>query len=60
MLSIGRMSNTTFSVQQKSGVNQITMMPGNKREETNFGLIDGALVLGFLAAFIGLVCLLAK
>jgi hypothetical protein len=54
------MSNTTFSVQQKSGVNQITMMPGNKREETNFGLIDGALVLGFLAAFIGLVCLLAK
>ncbi|HTB85296.1 MAG TPA: hypothetical protein VK742_16740 [Candidatus Sulfotelmatobacter sp.] len=54
------MTNTTFSVQQKSGVNQITMMPANKREETNFGLIDGALVLGFLAAFIGLVCLLAK
>jgi hypothetical protein len=60
MLSIARMTNTTFSVEQKSGVNQITMMPANKREETNFGLIDGALVLGFLAAFIGLVCLLAK
>jgi hypothetical protein len=54
------MSNTTFSVQQKSGVNQITMMPANKSEEANFGLIDGALVLGFLGAFIGLVCLLAK
>jgi hypothetical protein len=54
------MTNTSFTVQQKSGVNQINLLPANKEAESHFGMIDGALVLGFLAAFVGLVCLLAK
>ena len=54
------MTNTSFTVREKSGVHQIGLLPQNKREESHFGLIDGALVLGFLAAFVGLVCLLAK
>lgn len=54
------MTNTSFNVTEKSGVNQIKLLPGQKREEAHFGMIDGALVLGFLTAFIGLVCLLAN
>ena len=54
------MTNTSFTVQQKSGVNQISLAPTHKGTESHFGMIDGALVVGFLAAFVGLVCLLAK
>lgn len=59
LLNLFRMTNTSFTVEQKGGVKQINMLPGHK-EEAHFGMIDGALVLGFMAAFIGLVCLLAK
>ena len=54
------MSNTTFMVREKDGGNHITLTPANKRAEAHFGVIDGALVLGFLVAFVGLVFLLAK
>ncbi len=54
------MTNTSFNIREKSGVSQITLLPANKPEESHFGMIDGALVLGFLGAFVGLVCLLAK
>jgi hypothetical protein len=47
-------------VHEKSGVNHITLTPSHKSEQTRFGVIDGALLLGFLAAFVGLIVLLAK
>lgn len=59
-LKNGSMTNTSFDIHKKSGVNQISLLPAHKQEESHFGMIDGALVLGFLTAFIGLVCLLAK
>jgi len=54
------MPNTEFIVREKSGVNHITFTPSFKTEEMRFGVIDGALILGFAAAFIGLVFLLAR
>jgi hypothetical protein len=54
------MTNTSFTVREKSGVSQISLLPTNKQDDAHFGLIDGALVLGFLVAFVGLVFLLAK
>ncbi|HZL79456.1 MAG TPA: hypothetical protein VFC17_11440 [Candidatus Limnocylindrales bacterium] len=54
------MTNTDFIVHEKSGVNHITLTPSHKSEETHFGIIDGALVLGFMVAFVGLVFLLSK
>jgi hypothetical protein len=47
-------------VHEKSGVNHITLTPSHKSEESRFGVIDGALVLGFLVAFVSLVFLLSK
>lgn len=60
MLKIRCMTNTDFIVQEKSGVSQISLMPSSKRSETRFGLLDAVLALGFLAAFVALVYLLAK
>lgn len=54
------MSNTTFIVREKSGVNHISLTPSFKAEATRFGVIDGALLVGFVVAFMGLVFLLAK
>ena len=54
------MSNTTFIVHEKSGVNHITLTRSPKVKESHFGVIDGALVLGFMVAFVGLVFLLSK
>lgn len=47
-------------VREKSGVRNSPLTPANKSEEAHFGVLDGALVLGFLVAFVGLVFLLAK
>ena len=55
-----RMTNTSFIVSEKSGVNHISLMPLHKAEQRRFGIIDGALVLGFMTAFWGLVFLLSK
>jgi hypothetical protein len=60
MLKDGRMTNTSFTVQEKSGVSQINLMPASKIKESHFGMIDGALIVGFLGAFVGLVFLLSR
>jgi hypothetical protein len=60
MLNGWHMTNTSFTVQEKSGVNQITLTRKPEARESHFGVIDGALILGFLGAFVGLVFLLAK
>jgi hypothetical protein len=44
----------------KSGINEISLAPSHKARKIQFTILDGALVLGFMAAFIGLVCLLSK
>lgn len=54
------MTNTNFLVREKSGVNQITLLPMNKSEAEHLRFLDGALVVGFLGAFVALVFLLAK
>ncbi|MBW8864484.1 MAG: hypothetical protein JF609_06095 [Verrucomicrobia bacterium] len=54
------MTNTSLSVHEKSGVSNISLSPSSQPKESHFGVIDGALVVGFLGAFIGLVFLLAK
>ena len=54
------MTNTTFVVHKKSGVNHITFTPSHKSEQSHFGVIDGALVLGFMVAFVGMVILLVR
>ena len=54
------MTNIDFIAHEKSGVNHITLTPSPKSKGSHFGLIDGALVLGFMVAFVGLVFLLSK
>jgi len=54
------MTNTSFTVNEKSGVRNISLSPSCKPKESHFGMIDGALILGFLGAFLGLVFLLSK
>ena len=56
MLKETCMTNTEFIVRGKNGSHH----PLFKTEKIHFGVVDGALVLGFLAAFVGLVFLLAK
>ena len=50
------MTNTEFIMRGKNGGNQPLFKPA----QIHFGLLDGALILGFLAAFMGLVFLLSK
>ena len=50
------MTNTDFIVREKNGNHH----PLFKREGIRFGIVDGALILGFLAAFMALVFLLSK
>jgi hypothetical protein len=54
------MTNTNFILREKGGVNHIALSPSIKAEGSHFGVIDGALILGFLVAFMGLVFLLAR
>jgi hypothetical protein len=54
------MTHTSFTVHEKSGVSEINLTPSITTKESQFGLIDGALLIGFLGAFVGLVFLLAK
>ncbi|HSY18542.1 MAG TPA: hypothetical protein VK815_09425 [Candidatus Acidoferrales bacterium] len=55
-----RMTNTSLTVQEKSGVNEISLMRSPEAKGSHFGVIDGALIVGFLGAFVGLVFLLSK
>jgi hypothetical protein len=50
------MTHTEFIVREKSGENH----PLFKATQLHFSLVDGALVLGLFAAFMGLILLLAK
>ena len=54
------MTNTEFIVREKGGLKHFSLTPPGKYEELHFGVIDGALVLGFMAAFVGLIFLLAR
>ena len=54
------MPNTDCHIQQKGGVNQIVMLPSHSSKQCRLGAWDALLVIGFLAAFIILVFLLAK
>lgn len=54
------MSDTNCIVHKKCGINHITLAPAHKYQASRFGVIDGALLLGFVAVFVGLVVLLAQ
>jgi len=54
------MTNTSLTVHEKSGVNEITLIRKPAAKQSHFGMIDGALIVGFLGAFVGLVFLLSK
>jgi len=56
MLKRYRMTNTEFIARGKIRDHD----PLCKAAGIHFGVMDGALVLGFLATFVGLVFLLAK
>ena len=51
--------NVHYVAQEKSGVSEITLAPHSK-SRSRFTVVDGALILGFMAAFVGLVFLLSK
>jgi len=56
MLKSECMTNTEFIMREKHA-DEHPLRPAG---EIHFGVVEGALVLGFLAAFMGLVFLLAK
>jgi hypothetical protein len=51
--------NVHYVAQEKGGVSEISLAPHTK-SRSRFTLVDGALILGFMAAFVGLVFLLSK
>jgi hypothetical protein len=53
------MENTTFIMQPKTG-SRTSASPAHRHEGKPFGLFDGVLLVGFMAAFLGLVVMLAK
>jgi hypothetical protein len=56
MLRTRGMTNTEFIVRERSA----SRPPLLKPEQIHFGAVECALLLGFLAAFVGLVFLLSK
>lgn len=60
VLKCGHMANTTFIAQDKGGIRTVTPASSHAPEGKPFRLIDVLLLVGFLAAFVGLVLLLAK
>lgn len=60
MLEHGHMANTTFIAQEKREDNRADSAPIPRPGETHFKLVDGALIIGFLSVFVGLILLLAK
>ncbi len=59
LLKERRMENTTFIMQPKTG-SRTSASPAHRHEGKPFGLFDGVLLVGFMAAFLGLVVMLAK
>ena len=60
VLEHGGMANTTFIAQNKGGIRPAAPSSAHQPEEKHSSLVDGLLLVGFLAAFVGLVLLLAK
>lgn len=54
------MTNTDFIVREKNVGDHFTLPSARQSGASLFGVLDGALVLGFMAAFLGLIFLLAK
>ena len=60
MLKQMRMTNTDFIVREKSGSSRFTFTPAHRVGASPLGALDAALVVGFMAAFVALILLLAK
>ena len=56
MLRVNRMTNTDFIMREKSGDGN----PLFKATQLRLRLVDGAIILGLMAAFVGMVLLLSK
>jgi hypothetical protein len=54
------MTNADYSVQEKNGLRYVTPSLPKIHKEASPHLLDGLLVLGFLAATAGLIFLLTK
>jgi hypothetical protein len=54
------MTKFSYITHQKSGVNEISLSPRTESRKIRFSAIDGALIVGFMVAFVGLVFLLSK
>ena len=54
------MTKFSYISHQKCGVNEISLSPRSESKKFRLSAIDGALILGFMAAFVGLVFLLSK
>ncbi len=54
------MTNTEFIRREKNGDHHFAFAPSRKVGSSRFGALDTALVVGFMAAFVGLIFLLAK
>ena len=54
------MANTTFIVQEKGGIRPAHPSSAHPPEAKPLSLVDGLLLIGLMAAFVGLVLLLAK
>ena len=54
------MTKFHYIAHHKSGINEISLAPNPKARKIHFTILDGALIVGFMAAFVGLVCLLSK
>jgi len=54
------MTNPEFNLREKNGDHPFAFAPSRKVGSSPVGALDAALVLGFMAAFVGLIFLLAK
>ena len=54
------MTKFHYIAHHKSGMNEISLAPSHKARKIRFTLLVGALVVGFLAAFLAFVCLLSN
>lgn len=55
------MTKFSYIAHEKCGVSEISLTPRSEpRKMIRFSAIDGALIVGFMVAFVGLVFLLSK
>lgn len=55
------MTKFSYIAHEKCGVSEISLTPrSGESRKIRFSAIDGALILGFMVAFVGLVFLLSK